>query len=97
MRPSNWHKSVIFHPILILFLSLFFRDKLNDDKFKVLSPWLKIMVFGPILAPRSHMGNIVHSAHGPKTNLKMSGRVLAFPFNSYLKIEAAMQIYVCDL
>ena len=40
------------------------------------------------------MGNI---AHGPKTNLKMSGRVLAFPFNSYLKIEAAMQIYVCDL
>ena len=36
-------------------------------------------------------------ANRPKTNLKMSGRVLAFPFNSYLKIEAAMQIYVCDL
>ena len=34
---------------------------------------------------------------GPKTNYKISGRVLAFPFNSYLKIEAAMQIYVCDL
>ena len=36
-----------------------------------------------------------HCAHGPKTNLKMSGRVLAF--NSYLKIEAVMHIYVCDL
>ena len=38
-----------------------------------------------------------HCAHRPKTNLKMSERVLAFPFHSYLKIEAAMQIYVCDL
>ena len=53
--------------------------------------------FGHILAPRPHMGIGQHCAHGPKTNLKMSGRVLAFPFNSYLKIEAAMQIYVCDL
>ena len=38
-----------------------------------------------------------HCAHGPKTNLNISGRVLAFPFKSYLNIEAAMQIYVCDL
>ena len=28
-----------------------------------------------------------HCAHGFKTSLKMSGRVLAFPFNSYLKFE----------
>ena len=55
-----------------------------------MSPWLKIMVFGPILAPRPHMGNIVHK--DPKPTLKMSERVLAFPFNSYFKIEAAMQI-----
>ena len=33
-------------------------------------------------------------AHGPKTNLKMSGRVLAFPVISYLKIEAAIFMFV---
>ena len=27
-----------------------------------------------------------HCAHGPKTNIKLSGHVLAFPINSYLKI-----------
>ena len=39
-----------------------------------------------------------HFAHGPKNHLKMSGRVLAFPFNSYLKIEAAIFMFVtCKL
>ena len=39
-----------------------------------------------------------HCVHGPKTNLKMSGHVLAFPFNSYLKIEAAIFMFVtCKL
>ena len=33
-----------------------------------------------------------HCAHGPKINLKITGRVLLLPFNSYLKIEAAMHI-----
>ena len=63
--------------------------------FKALSQWLKIMVFGPIFSSEASHGQ--NCAHGPKTNLKMSGRVLAFPFNSYLKIEAAKQIYVFDL
>ena len=41
-----------------------------------------------------------HCVNGPKTTLKFSGRarVLAFPFNSYLKIEAAISMFVtCKL
>ena len=55
---------VVLYKVLYKYIK-FFRDKLNDDTFKALSPWLKIMVFGPILAPRPHMGNIMHTDPKP--------------------------------
>ena len=70
---------------------MLFRDKLNDDTFSAVEDY----DFRPHFSSEASHGQ--HCAHGPKTNLKMSGRVLAFQFNSSLKIEAAMQIYVCDL
>ena len=77
---SNGHNSIIFHPILTYFIlnSLLLRDESNSLQFKALSLLVKILMFGPIFAPRPHMGKIVRM--DPK-------RVLAFPFNPYLIIK----------
>ena len=57
----NWHNSIIFYPILTFFIlnCLFLRDKLNGFQIKALSLLVKILVFGPIFAPRPHMGKTV--------------------------------------
>ena len=75
-----WHNSIIFYPILTYFIlnCLFLRAESKGDQIKALSLLVKILVFGPIFAP---------SPHGPKTSLKKSGRVLAFPFNPYFIIK----------
>ena len=53
----NWHNSIIFHHILTFFIlnCLFLRDESNGVQIKALSLLVKILVFGPIFAPRSHM------------------------------------------
>ena len=55
------HNSIIFHPFLTFFIlnRLFLRDKSNGVQIKDLSLLVKILVFGPIFAPRPHMGKIV--------------------------------------
>ena len=70
MLPFNWHNLVIFHPILIFLFKLLVYS---------------ILVFDPIFAPKPRIFHKQHCANGPKTTLKMSGHVLAFPFNSYIK------------
>ena len=57
----NGHNSIIFHPILTFFVlnCLFLRDESNGVQIKALSLLVKILVFGPIFAPRPHMGKIV--------------------------------------
>ena len=40
----------------------------------------------------SNVSHGQHCVHGPKTTLKMLERVLAFPFNPYLKIEVSKMI-----
>ena len=70
---------------------------MNDDTFKALSQWLEIMVFGPIFSSEASHGQ--HCAHGPKTNLKMSGRVLVFPsiHISKLKLPCKFMFVTCKL
>ena len=48
----NGHNSIIFHPILTFFI-------LNCLFLRAISLLVKILVFGPIYAPRPHMGKIV--------------------------------------
>ena len=57
----NWHNSIIFHPILTFFIlnCLFLRDESNGVQIKALSLLVNILMFGPIFAPRLHMGKIV--------------------------------------
>ena len=57
----NGHNSIIFHPILTFFVlnCLFLRNESNGVQIKALSLLVKILVFGPIFAPRPHMGKIV--------------------------------------
>ena len=64
LRPKIYvigHNSIIFHPILTFLIlnCLFFRDESNSVKLKALSLLVIIFVFGPIFAPRPHMGKIV--------------------------------------
>ena len=56
----NGHNSIIFHPILTFFIlnCLFSRDESNVQ-IKAIYLLVKILVFGPIFAPRLHMGKIV--------------------------------------
>ena len=57
---------------------------------------LRFRFFWPHFCSEASYGQ--HCVHGPKTNLKISWRVLAFPINSYLKIEAAIFMFVtCKL
>ena len=55
------NNSIIFYPILTFFVlnCLFLRDKSNGVQIKAISLLVKILVFGPIFAPRLHMGKIV--------------------------------------
>ena len=57
---------LIFHLILTFFIlnCLFSRDESNGVQIKAVSLLVKILVFGPIFAPRLHMGKIVRM--GPK-------------------------------
>ena len=57
----NWQNSIIFYPILTFFIlnCLFLRDESNGVQIKALSLLVKILVFGPIFAPRPHIGKIV--------------------------------------
>ena len=57
----KWHNSIIFHPILTFFIinCFFLRDESNGVQIKALSLLVKILVFGPIVSPRPHMGKIV--------------------------------------
>ena len=57
----NGHNSIIFYPILTFFIlnCLFLRDESNSVQIKALSFLVMILVFGPIFAPRLHMGKIV--------------------------------------
>ena len=57
----NWHNSIIFHHILTFFIlnCLFLQDGSNGVQIKALSFLVKILVFGPVFAPRPHMGKIV--------------------------------------
>ena len=55
-----WHNSIIFCLILTFYiLNCFFLDESNGVKIKALSLFVTILVFGPIFAPRPHMGTIV--------------------------------------
>ena len=55
------HFSIIFYPILTSFIlnCLFLRAKSNGVQIKALSLLVKILVFGPIFAPRPYIGKIV--------------------------------------
>ena len=55
------HNSIIFHPILtfVILNCLFLGYESNGVQIKALSFLVKILVFGPIFAPRPHMGKIV--------------------------------------
>ena len=55
------HNSIIFYPILTSFIlnCLFSRAESNGVQIKALFLLVKILVFGPIFAPRPHMGKIV--------------------------------------
>ena len=66
----NWHNPIIFHSILTFFILnwLFLRDKSNGVQIKALSFFVKILMFGPIFAPRPHIGKLVHM--DPKQPLK---------------------------
>ena len=57
----NGHNSIIFHLILTFFIlnCLFLRDESNGVQIKAVSLLVNIFVFGPIFAPRLHMGKIV--------------------------------------
>ena len=55
-----------------------------------LSLLVNILVFDPIFSLRPHMGKIVRM--DPKPHFKIPGRVLAFPFNPYLKIKVSVII-----
>ena len=57
----NGHNSIIFYPILTFFIinCLFLRDESNGVQIKARYLFVKILVFGPIFAPRPHMGKIV--------------------------------------
>ena len=57
----NGHNSVILHPILtcLILNCLFFWDQVIGVKIKALYLLVKILVFGPIFAPRPHIGKIV--------------------------------------
>ena len=55
------HNSIIFYLILTFFIlnCLFLRDESNGVQIKALSFLVNILVFGPIFAPRPHMGKVV--------------------------------------
>ena len=76
--PLNRHNLVIFHPIFTLFFKCsFFKYKSNGDNNLALFPLVQILVFALFL-----LRGLTWAVYGPKTTLKMSGRVLAFPSNS---------------
>ena len=84
---TNWHNSIIFHPILTFFIfnCLFYETNRMVSNLKLYLFWLRFWCFSPfLLRGLCTWGNC---AHGPKTTLKKSGRVLAFPFNPYLIIK----------
>ena len=58
---NNWHNSIIFHPILnfLILICLFLKVESNGFQIKAISLLVNILVFGPIFAPRLHMGKIV--------------------------------------
>ena len=53
-RPKIWQNSIIFYPIFTFLILnfLFLRDKSNGVQIKALSLLVKILVFGPIFAPK---------------------------------------------
>ena len=57
----NGHNSIIFYLILTFLIinCLFLRDESNGVQIKAIYLLVKILVFGPIFAPRPHMGKIV--------------------------------------
>ena len=75
----NGHNSIIFHPILTFFIlnCLFLRNESNGVQIKALSLFVKILVFGPIFAPRPQW---VKLCAWTQNHPKKSERVLAFPF-----------------
>ena len=45
--------------MLVILNGLFLRDESNDVQIKAISLLVMILAFGPIFAPRPHMGKIV--------------------------------------
>ena len=62
-----WNNSIIFYPILTFFIlnCLFLGDESIGVQIKAISLLVKILVFGPIFAPRPYMGKIVHNDPKP--------------------------------
>ena len=77
----NGHNSVIFDVIYFKLLVFSKRIEWCQNQSYI---GLDFGVWPHFCSEASHWLNC---AHGPKTTWKIWGRVLAFPFNSYLKIK----------
>ena len=88
-RPSIGHNSAIFHSILIfnILKMLVFSRQIEWWKNQSFISFVLDFDFWPNFCSEASHGQ--HCAHGPKTTLKRLGCVLAYPFNSYLKIEVS--------
>ena len=78
------------HLTFIFFKFLFFERNRMVTKSKLYLLWqVRFWSLAPFFSEVTHGQNC---DHGPKTTSKRSGRVLAFPFKSYLKIEVSKMI-----